>query len=161
MRLLLDSSYNDETNASSVWLYLEQGSGDTLTTADDWYSVNAVNSTLDEYLQNPGNWPWQPGYSYFLVVTNTSALPQPFIFVLNGEGSGSGPFGFSSVSRVAGGNIQLTMILVPGVYYQLLRSTNLINWTVIGNYSPDITVTNVQNINPIGVPDQFFRIEEQ
>jgi hypothetical protein len=152
---------SSSTNASSVWLYLEQGSADTLTTADDWYSVNAVNSTLDEYLQTPGSWPWQPGYSYFLAVTNTSALPQPFVFVLNGEGPGSGPFGFSNVSRVAGGSIQLTMILVPGVYYQLQSSTNLINWTVLGNYSPDITITNVQNINPIGIPYQFFRLQEQ
>jgi len=152
---------SSSTNASNVWLSLEQGSADTLTTADDWYSVNAVNSTLDEYLQNSGSWPWQPGYSYFLAVTNASALPQPFIFVLNGEGPGSGPFGFSNVSHVAGGNIQLTMILVPGLYYQLQNSTNLVNWTVLGNYLPAITITNVQNINPIGVPDQFFRIQEQ
>jgi hypothetical protein len=148
------------TNASSVWLYLEQGSADTLTTADDWYSINSVNSSLDEYLQTPGNWPWQPGYSYFLAATNTSATPQPFIFVLNGEGPGSGPFGFANVSRVAGGNIQLTMILVPGLAYQLQSSTNFINWTVLNNLAP-LSVTNVLQINPIGVPYQFFRIQEQ
>jgi hypothetical protein len=130
------------TNASSVWLYLEQGSADTLTTADDWYSINSVNSFLNEYLQTPGNWPWQPGYSYFLAATNTSAIPQPFIFVLNGEGPGSGPFGFANVSRVAGGNIQLTMTLVPGLAYQLQSSTNFIKWTVLNNLAP-LSVTNV------------------
>jgi hypothetical protein len=140
-------------------LYLEQGSAPTLTTQDNWYAVNDANATLNEYLQTPGSWPWQPGYSYLLAVTNTSAVTQPFVIVLNGEGPGS-PFGFTSVSPGPGGTYKLNMFLIPGQSYQLQSSTNLINWTPLSNISPSV-ITNVQTINPIGVPDQFFRILEQ
>ncbi len=148
------------TNASSVWLFLDQGSAPTLTTSDDWYSENAVNSSLNVSLQTPGYWPWQPGYSYFLAVTNTSASPQPFVFHLNGQLMLSGPFGFSNITRLGNGNLQLTMTLVPGLTYQLQSSTNLLNWSVINTIMP-ITPTNIQLINPVGYPVQFFRLLEQ
>ncbi len=44
-----DRWISSSTNASSVWLYLDQGSAPTLTTADDWYSAGYVNSYLNEY----------------------------------------------------------------------------------------------------------------
>ncbi len=149
------------TNSSAVWLYLDQGSAPTMTTADDWYAVNYGDTVLNEYLQTPGYWPWQAGYSYFLAVTNSSASPQSFIFVMNGEGPGSGPFGFSGVAHQPNGNILLTMSLVPGQNYVLQSSTNLVNWTSLGNYSPAVLITNVLSINPTGVADQFFRLMQQ
>jgi hypothetical protein len=149
------------TNASSVWLYLDQGSVPTMTTADNWYSVNAANSSLDIFLQTPGYWPWQPGYSYFLAVTNTSASPQPFSFYLNGEGLGSGPFGFSSVSRLGNGTIQLTMQVVPGQNYQLQTSTNLMNWSALTTITPSTSIYNYIDSSSPAYPVRFYRLLEQ
>jgi hypothetical protein len=148
------------TNASSVWLFLDQGSAPTITTADDWYSINNVNSSLNVFLQTPGNWPWQPGYSYFLAVTNTSAAPQPFIFYLNGEGPGSGVFKFTSVNYQSNGNVQLNMTLVPGLTYQVQASTNLLNWTILSTITPVMSINSL-NVSSTGYPVQFFRLLEQ
>ena len=150
------------TNSSSVWLYLDQGSVPTMTTADDWYSINTANSTLNVFLQTPGYWPWQPGYSYFLIATNTSASPQPFTFVLNGEGPLSGPFGFNSVTELGNGTIQLNMQVVAGLTYQLQTTTNLLTpWTGINTFTP---VTNIYNFIDTTLPlapARFYRLQEQ
>jgi len=82
--------------------------------ADAWCSVNAVNSSFNVFLLTQGNWPRQPGYSCFLAVADTSAMPQPFSFVLNGEGPGSGPFGFTGTNYLSNGNVQLNRMPVPG-----------------------------------------------
>ena len=148
------------TNASSVWLFLDQGSAPTLTTVDDWYSINAVNSSFNVFLQTPGYWPWQPGYSYFLAVTNTSASPQPFSFRLNGEGPGSGVFKFTSFNYQANGNVQLNMTLVPGLTYQVQSSTNLVNWTILTTITPSTSLYSLI-VSSSGYPAQFYRLQEQ
>jgi large repetitive protein len=48
---------------------------------DDWRSSGA-NSTNNVYL---GGWPWVPNVSYYLLVTNNSAVPQPFTFTMDGK----------------------------------------------------------------------------
>jgi hypothetical protein len=151
---------HSSTNASSVWLFLDQGSAPTMTTSDHWYAKNSVNSFWNVFLQTPGYWPWQPGYSYFLSVTNTSASSQPFIFVLNGEGSSSGSFGFANIVRLGNGNVQLTLTVVPGLTYQLQNSTDLINWTIVNTITP-LASPYIQIISPSGSPAQFFRLVEQ
>jgi len=149
------------TNASSVWLYLDQGSAPTMTAADHWYSVNTVNSVLNVYLRTPGNWPWQPGYSYFLAVTNASASPQSFTFVLNGEGPGSGPFGFASITLLSYGPIQLSMQVVPGLTYQLQTSSNLWDWTPMTTFTPATNLYNYIDWTSPLWPARFYRLQEQ
>lgn len=46
-------------------------------------------------------------------------------------------------------------------YYQMQSSTNLVNWTALLNHYMPLTITNVENINPIGVPYQYFRLQEE
>ena len=101
------------TNSSAVYLYLEQGSVPTMTTSDNWDSYGYYTS-LNQYLGNSSQWPWLPGYSYFLAVTNTSASAQPFSFVLNGEGPGGAPFEFASVQDSSSHYGQLSMTVTPG-----------------------------------------------
>ena len=72
------------TNADTVLLHLDQGSYPTLTSADHWRSSGNANATLNQALSTNG-WPWQPGHSYFLVVTNTSGITQPFYFAMDGK----------------------------------------------------------------------------
>jgi hypothetical protein len=61
-------------HAGSVLMFLENGTLPRMNSADPWRS-SAANSRADYYL---GGWPWIRNVNYFLVVTNTSALPQPF-----------------------------------------------------------------------------------
>ncbi|MFO1476310.1 MAG: hypothetical protein U1F98_06630 [Verrucomicrobiota bacterium] len=147
------------TNASSVWLYLEQGTVPTLTTSDHWYAQYANNS-LNLFLQTPGFWPWQPGYSYYLVATNTSGAVQPFTLVLNGEGPGSGPFGFTNSVYLGGGSVQLGIYLVPGLTYALQTSTNLVNWTVVNTLTPVTNLLYYTDTQPVQ-PARFYRLLEQ
>jgi hypothetical protein len=75
-------TWSDSTShASSVRLYLEQGTLPTMTLADHWFSSGA-NSTFNASLVN-SSWPWLPGYHYFLNVANTSGSTQPFSFQMN------------------------------------------------------------------------------
>ena len=132
-----------------------------MTTSDDWYSRNAVNSSLNVLLGTPNSWPWQPGYSYFLAVTNTSGSSQPFSFRLNGEGPGSGPFGFNGVTRQSNGNIQLTMQVVSGLTYQLQTSTNLVNWSAVTTFTPVTNLYIYVDSSAHTSPEKFYRLQEQ
>jgi len=73
------------THSNTVWLYLEQGSiPNPPLNYYHWSSGGAANSTLNQQLYN-SSWPWLPGYSYYLMVTNNTALPQNFVFNMNGQ----------------------------------------------------------------------------
>ncbi|HUA66043.1 MAG TPA: hypothetical protein VME24_09355 [Alphaproteobacteria bacterium] len=152
------------TNAAGVWLYLEQGAPPTLTYYDNWYSSGYANPSLTEYLQTPYYWPWQPGYSYFLAVTNTTATSQSVTLILNGEGPGSGPFGILDVHHRANGNTELDEEVVPGLTYQLQTVTNLMNatnWTILSTFIPPSSpYTNVDTTTPV-MPYRFYRLIEQ
>ncbi len=71
------------THASGVQLHLEQGTLPNKTGNDDWRSQGASNSVLNQYLS--GTWPWVSNQAYFLIVTNTTPLPQDFVFALDGR----------------------------------------------------------------------------
>jgi hypothetical protein len=71
------------TNVSGVRVYIDQGSGPTVS-ASDHYACSGVNCTSSQPLYN-GTWPWQPGYMYFVTVTNTTASAQPFSFRMDGR----------------------------------------------------------------------------
>lgn len=70
-------------HASSVRVYLDQGSTPTVTVADHWRGTGA-NSTLNAVLYE-SSWPWRPGLMYYLTATNTAATPQPFTIQLDGR----------------------------------------------------------------------------
>ncbi|MDE3100563.1 MAG: hypothetical protein KGJ88_13925, partial [Verrucomicrobiota bacterium] len=144
------------TNSAAVSLYLDQGSAPTMTTADDWFAINSANPTLNQYLRTPNSWPWQPGYSYFLAVTNASASPQPFSFVLNGQGPSVSSF--SGVTVLGNGDVQLNMQLTAYETYELQTSTNLLDWTILTNITPATSIfTYVDSTTP-GYPIRFYRL---
>jgi len=73
------------THSNAVSLWIDQGSVPTMTTVDHVYWLNQQNTSFNRYLRNPGDWPWQPGYMYFLTVSNTSGITQPFSFRMDGR----------------------------------------------------------------------------
>jgi hypothetical protein len=79
------------THSNTVDFYLEQGAPPKPPSGYHWYSGNSANSTLNQQLYNVA-WPWRPGYMYFLLVTNTTALPQNFVFNMNGQNSATDDF---------------------------------------------------------------------
>jgi hypothetical protein len=68
------------TCSNTVSSYLEQGSVPTPAAKHASWSGNYTYTTA---LYN-NSWPWVPGYMYFLLVTNTTGLPQSF--TLNSDG---------------------------------------------------------------------------
>jgi hypothetical protein len=69
------------THSNEVQIFVENGTRPTKTAADDYRSTTA-NSVYDRYLTA---YPWQPGQTYFMIVTNPTAIAQPFGFSLNGS----------------------------------------------------------------------------
>lgn len=72
------------TNVAAVRIYIDQGSCPSQTTSDHYYCQSA-NCTYNHVLYGSDNWPWLPGYMYFVTVTNTSASAQPFYFRMDGR----------------------------------------------------------------------------
>jgi hypothetical protein len=69
------------THSNSVVIYIENGTLPSRTSSDDFRST-VPNSTLDKFMTN---YPWMPNQTYYMVATNTSAVPQRFIFTMNGS----------------------------------------------------------------------------
>ncbi len=69
------------THSNTVQLYIENGTFPTMTTADDYRSTVA-NSVQDRFLTA---YPWLPNQTFFMIVTNTSAVAQFFNFNMNGS----------------------------------------------------------------------------
>lgn len=77
---------HEATNASGVELYLEQGTLPSLAGGPVAYqSSGRENDTLSQYLLTPNNWPWRPNVAYYLIVTNTTGVQQPFTFRMSGR----------------------------------------------------------------------------
>jgi hypothetical protein len=72
-------------NSANVVLSLEQGTIALPGGPAHWTSYqgnnsqypNQVNASLNQPLFTPNNWPWLPGYTYYLTVTNLTANPEP------------------------------------------------------------------------------------
>ncbi len=64
------------SNSTALTFYLEQGT--PLAGNQAQYYSSAANLTFNQVLSTNSNWPWLPGYSYYLTVSNTSATPQNF-----------------------------------------------------------------------------------
>jgi hypothetical protein len=80
-RILFNAS-----NSANVVLALEQGTMAQPGGPAHWTSYlynnsqnpNQANVSLNQPLTTPNNWPWLPGCSYYLAVTNTSPDPEDF-----------------------------------------------------------------------------------
>jgi len=149
-------------HGAGVWLFLDQGSAPTLTTADDWYSENYANQGLDVSLQNASSWPWLPGYSYFLNVTNTSGSTQPFSFSMFGVYPEAGPIEFTSARVLPShGGFLMNMQVNPGWTYQVLVSTDLINWSVLTTFTPTGSTATFTDTGAPGYTYRFYRLVPQ
>ena len=71
-------------HSNSMKWFLEQGSLPTETTSDHAYSYTA-NLGLNQFLLNNQGWPWLPNKMYYLVVSNSSAVTQPFYWRMDGR----------------------------------------------------------------------------
>jgi large repetitive protein len=83
-------------HATNLLVYLEQG---TLPNSTEFHwrsSYYESNSALNARIVNwrddlkryePNVWPWVPGQPYFLLVTNLTAVAQPFTFAMDGKNS--------------------------------------------------------------------------
>jgi large repetitive protein len=72
------------THAAGVQFFIEQGSFPTKGGTDDFRNNSAVaNHTHNQYLL--GAWPWVPAQSYFLVISNTTAVAQDIVFAMDGK----------------------------------------------------------------------------
>jgi hypothetical protein len=76
-RILFNAS-----NSVNVVLSLEQGTIALAGGPAHWVSSGA-NSSLNQLLTTPNNWPWQPGHSYYLAVTNRSSAAENFGFTMS------------------------------------------------------------------------------
>ncbi len=83
------------THVLGVKLFIEQGAAAIpSTTSADWYSSSA-NNPLDRLLVGAWNtntvnydrntWPWVPGESYYLLVTNSTVATERFVFNMGGK----------------------------------------------------------------------------
>ena len=72
------------SNSSDLVLFLEQGTVPGPGYDAQWISYYEVNASLTESLTNHAGWPWLPGYSYYLAITNTSASAESFSLVSDG-----------------------------------------------------------------------------
>jgi len=77
-------------NSTNVVLSLEQGTMAQPGGPAHWTSFlynnsqygNQANASFNQSLRIPDNWPWLPGYSYYLAITNTSPDPESFGFTM-------------------------------------------------------------------------------
>jgi hypothetical protein len=149
------------THSDTVYLYLEQGTVPKPPSEYHWYSGGAANSTLNQQLYN-SSWPWRPGYMYFLLVTNTSAVPQAFVFNMNGRNAATDdggiiphfltPFYTTNV-------LQLPVEQVAtGTTYRLLASTNLIDWSGIQTSTPFADPATFTDPWATNYPYRFYRL---
>jgi len=91
-RLLFNAS-----NSTALAFYLEQGTV-LATSQAQWYSSSA-NVSFNQLLYTNSNWPWLPGYSYYLTISNTSAAAQNFGFAM-GLPADLTPFSFTAPTSV-------------------------------------------------------------
>jgi uncharacterized repeat protein (TIGR02543 family) len=70
-------------HAVGVVFFIEQGTIPLGNGTDHWRSPATPNTLLNQYLLS--GWPWVPGQSYFMMVTNSTALPQDVTFTMDGR----------------------------------------------------------------------------
>jgi hypothetical protein len=148
-------------NSTNVVLSLEQG---TLAQPGDpahWTSYlnnnnlygNQANISLDQPLTIPNNWPWLPGYSYYLAVTNTSGASENFSFSSFGRAAASFP-AILGGNYALNGSFHLLVTGQPGNYYIVQSSTNLMDWFPISTNTASFELIDPDATN---YPMRFYR----
>jgi hypothetical protein len=81
-----DGAYwrSSSQHTGGVRLYLAQGTPPPKDYYAHWYSNGSANTTINQMLTV---YPWQGGYSYYLVVENTTGGVLPFTFTMDGRTS--------------------------------------------------------------------------
>ncbi|HWI56475.1 MAG TPA: pre-peptidase C-terminal domain-containing protein [Bacillota bacterium] len=82
---------------TNLVVYLDQGTLPSLGSGRGWKSPSATanssysmglvywDATSKQCLPNTNGWPWVPGQSYFLTVTNLTPAPQDFTLLMDGQ----------------------------------------------------------------------------
>jgi hypothetical protein len=61
------------SNSSDLVFLLDQGTVPVPGGSAPWSNYQQANASFSQSLTDPTDWPWLPGYSYYLAITNTSA----------------------------------------------------------------------------------------
>jgi hypothetical protein len=115
------------SNSPGVIFAMEQGTPARPGGPAHWTSSSSTIN-LERNLAPAGTWPWLPGYSYFLSVTNTSAVPRDFTLTLGRQFPTAAPILQTSESD------GILRVIVPGqlgVYYIISASSDLKHWQPI------------------------------
>ena len=92
-RILFNAS-----NSTALTFSLEQGTV-ALPGGPAQWSSSSANVSLNELLTTPNNWPWLPGYDYYLTITNTSGIAQNFTLTTSTPAD-LAPFSFTAPTSV-------------------------------------------------------------
>jgi hypothetical protein len=123
VRLLFNSS-----NSPGVVFALEQGTPANPLGPAHWTS-SSPTINLERTLNPNGTWPWLPGYSYYLSVTNTSGISRDLTLTLGRQF----PTGVPQLQATRGLD-GIVRIIVPGelgAYYVISATTDFVNWQPI------------------------------
>ena len=129
-------------HTAGVKVYIQQ---DTIPTRDayaHWHST-AANQSGAQYLLNQdamNGYPWQPGHSYYVLVENTSPVPEPFTFTLDGRfanndtlGVGAQTLTFAATTAIMIGGTGTVSATSTSYYPVILTSTTPAICTITGN----------------------------
>jgi len=109
------------TNSADIELYLKQGSLPTAT-ENDW-EEDSGDSSLNQYLLNE-EWPWLPGKSYYLTVTNSGVGLESFILVMNGSSAIETPTALDASDGTRDDHIRLSWTGIYGAdAYEIWRNS--------------------------------------
>jgi len=108
---------------AGILLYIAQGTVPPLDGYAHWQSYGAANSSLNTTM---GTYPWQAGYSYYLVVKNTTAGQLPFIFAQEPVSGSCGTSNGTNVSSTPTANLCATGVASP------VSGTGPWNWSCFG-----------------------------
>jgi large repetitive protein len=142
-------------HAAGVTLHLRQGTVPQPPVAD-WQS-NDSNSRLDLVFADYG-WPWVPGQAYFLLVTNTTAVAQPFAFQMDGRAAASLVPTITS-AKLSGVTLSISVATQVGQNYSLEFKYDLSDslWTFLQTL-PGTGGNIVFTDTIVAAPRRYYRV---
>jgi hypothetical protein len=147
-RILFNAS-----NSANVVISLEQGTVALAVGPAHWTSYlynnsqygNQANVSLNQFLGTLNNWPWLPGFSYYLTITNTSPIAEKFGFTMSVP-TDLAPVAFTAPTSVTNNAPNPNVQVVWGV-------TNLAPASASGNWYDTVwfSTNGVLDANSINV----------
>jgi hypothetical protein len=95
--------------------------------------------------------------NYSVVVTNVSGSVTSSVAILTL--TPTIPLQFTSIARLADGNVQINLTGDPGFNVQLSTSTNLTSWSVLTNLANPSGSLSFTGAPPVNVLNQFYRAQ--